>query len=67
MKWLKNMSQTSQRCTELERGARMVDAMITNTMLPEIGCEFLSRLAKGSTINRVHLNANVAEFRFVFD
>src|SRR5881296_2174086 len=43
-----------QRCTELERGARMVDALITNTMLPEIGREFLSRLAAGSEIKRVH-------------
>src|SRR3954463_6321574 len=31
----------SKRCTELERGARMVDALITNTLLPEIGREFL--------------------------
>src|SRR5205814_9397756 len=43
-----------QRCTELERGARMVDALITNTMLPEIGREFLSRLAAGTEIKRVH-------------
>ncbi|MEI6396368.1 MAG: AAA family ATPase, partial [Verrucomicrobiota bacterium] len=37
-----------QRCSELERGARMVDALITNNMLPEIGREFLTRLAAGS-------------------
>src|SRR5262249_28142373 len=42
-----------QRCTELERGARMVDAMITNTMLPEIGREFLNRLVSGSPPSRV--------------
>jgi type VI secretion system protein VasG len=56
-----------QRCTELERGARMVDAMITNTMLPEIGREFLSRLAGGNEIKRVHVSAKDGNFSFSFD
>jgi type VI secretion system protein VasG len=56
-----------QRCTELERGARMVDALITNTMLPEIGREFLSRLASGSEIKRVHVTAKDGNFAFAFD
>jgi len=56
-----------QRCTELERGARMVDAMITNTMLPEIGREFLSRLASGSEIKRVHVGAKDGNFAFSFE
>lgn len=56
-----------QRCTELERGARMVDAMITNTMLPEIGREFLSRLAAGGEIKRVHVGVKDGNFAFGFD
>jgi type VI secretion system protein VasG len=56
-----------QRCTELERGARMVDALITNTMLPEIGREFLSRLASGHEIKRVHVEAKDGNFAFAFD
>jgi len=56
-----------QRCTELERGARMVDAMITNTMLPEIGREFLGRLAAGNEIKRVHVTAKDGNFAFAFD
>jgi type VI secretion system protein VasG len=56
-----------QRCTELERGARMVDALITNTMLPEIGREFLSRLATGSEIKRVHVTVKDGNFTFAFD
>ena len=56
-----------QRCTELERGARMVDALITNTMLPEIGREFLTRLADGRAINRVHVQAQDGKFAFAFD
>jgi type VI secretion system protein VasG len=56
-----------QRCSELERGARMVDALITNTMLPEIGREFLSRLAAGSEIKRVHVTVKDGNFAFAFD
>jgi type VI secretion system protein VasG len=56
-----------QRCTELERGARMVDAMITNTMLPEIGREFLGRLAAGQEIKRVHISAKDGNFAYAFD
>src|SRR5256885_11167496 len=57
----------AQRCTELERGARMVDALITNTLLPEIGREFLTRLVAGSAIRRVHVGANDKDFSFAFD
>jgi type VI secretion system protein VasG len=56
-----------QRCTELERGARMVDAMITNTMLPEIGREFLTRLAGGNEVKRVQVSAKDGNFSFAFD
>ena len=56
-----------KRCTELERGARMVDAMITNTMLPEIGREFLNRLVNGPAPNRVHVSAPNGSFNFAFD
>jgi type VI secretion system protein VasG len=56
-----------KRCTELERGARMVDALITNTLLPEIGREFLNRLVAGSNIRRVHVGTNNGNFSFAFD
>jgi type VI secretion system protein VasG len=56
-----------QRCTELERGARMVDALITNTMLPEIGREFLSRLAAGSEIKRVHVTVRDGRFEYKYE
>jgi type VI secretion system protein VasG len=56
-----------QRCTELERGARMVDALITNTILPEIGREFLGRLANGTPPRRVHVNVTDGHFAYAFD
>jgi type VI secretion system protein VasG len=57
----------AKRCTELERGARMVDALITNTLLPEIGKEFLTRLASGAEIRRVHVETKDGNFAFRFD
>jgi type VI secretion system protein VasG len=57
----------AKRCTELERGARVVDALVTNTLLPEIGREFLNRLASGSEVKRVHVGTNNGNFNFAFD
>ena len=56
-----------QRCTELERGARMVEALITNTMLPEIGREILNRLVTGTPAKRVHVSAADGKFKFAYD
>ncbi|HEV7405126.1 MAG TPA: type VI secretion system ATPase TssH [Chthoniobacteraceae bacterium] len=50
------------RCTELERGARLVDALITNTILPEIGKEILTRLSDGRPIEKIELTAAQGEF-----
>ena len=33
-----------ERCTELESGGRMIDAILTNTVLPQISREFLTRM-----------------------
>jgi type VI secretion system protein VasG len=57
----------AQRCTELDRGARLVDSIVTNQLLPEIGREFLHRLANGLPIRRVHILAKDGGFAFAFD
>ncbi len=56
----------AERCTELERGARMVDAMITNVLLPQIGHEFLTRMMEGRQIDRIAVTADAGEFKFNF-
>ncbi|XUP35446.1 type VI secretion system ATPase TssH (plasmid) [Xanthomonas axonopodis pv. vasculorum] len=43
------------RCTESESGGRMIDAILTNSMLPEIGRKFLDRMISGPTINGVNV------------
>jgi len=57
----------ANRCTELERGARMVEAMITNNMLPEIGQEMLTRMIEGKSIQRVHVGATEGNFTYAYD
>ena len=56
----------AQRCTELERGARLVDALITNTLLPEIGREFLTRMADGIPMEKITVSGKDGEFVFEF-
>lgn len=43
------------RCTESESGGRMIDAILTNTMLPDISKEFLTRMMEGTAIERVNV------------
>jgi type VI secretion system protein VasG len=52
------------RCTESESGGRMIDAILTNTMLPDISKEFLTRMMEGKPIERV--NVGVAEGAFEY-
>lgn len=57
----------AKRCTELERGARLVDSIITNQILPDVGRELLTRLAEGREVKRVHLTTANGEFTCDFD
>jgi type VI secretion system protein VasG len=41
------------RCTEVASGARNVDHIMTNTLLPEMSRELLSRMAAGEQIHRI--------------
>ena len=56
------------RCTELESGGRMIDAILTQTLLPDISREFLNRLVAGTPIRKVHVLAGSdGSFLYQFD
>jgi len=57
----------ASRCTELESGGRMIDAILTNTLLPRISEEFLTRMFEGAPIERVHVSVDAADFSYQFD
>ncbi|HEX8203294.1 MAG TPA: AAA family ATPase, partial [Isosphaeraceae bacterium] len=46
------------RCKEVESGARNVDHILTRTLLPEISREFLTRMAAGQAIARLHVGVD---------
>jgi type VI secretion system protein VasG len=54
------------RCQELESGGRMIDAIITNTMLPAISTEFLTRMLDGGQIARVSVDVAGGDFTYTF-
>ncbi len=55
------------RCTELESGGRMIDAILTNTVLPAISREFLERTMAGTPLSGVRLAVANDDFEYRFD
>ncbi len=53
------------RCTEVESGGRMIDTILTNTILPSISTEFLSRTMEEKAISSVHVRVDNGEFSYV--
>ncbi|MDO9235254.1 MAG: type VI secretion system ATPase TssH [Aquabacterium sp.] len=55
------------RCTESESGGRMIDAILTNTMLPDVSREFLNRMLSGHPITGVRVDVQANDFSYHFD
>jgi type VI secretion system protein VasG len=54
------------RCTETESGGRMIDAILTNSMLPDISRAFLSKMIAGEEIAKVQVGVTDGEFSYSF-
>jgi type VI secretion system protein VasG len=54
------------RCTEHESGGRMIDAILTNTVLPRISREFLARLGEEQPVERVTLGVADGDLTYDF-
>ena len=50
------IEEVAKRCTEVESGARNVDNILTNTMLPEISRQILGRMAAGEKLGPIHVS-----------
>jgi type VI secretion system protein VasG len=50
------VDEVARRCTEVESGARNVDNILTNTMLPEISTQILGKIAEGLKPDAVHVS-----------
>jgi type VI secretion system protein VasG len=61
------VSLVVSRCQDPEAGGRVIDAILTNTVLPTISVEYLQRLAAGGEIKRVSLDVKDSDFTYAFD
>lgn len=49
------VDEVANRCTEVESGARNVDNILTNTLLPEISRQLLARMAAGEKLSSIRV------------
>ena len=61
------MKLVVSRCTESESGGRVIDAILTNTVLPRISIEYLTRLTTGQPLKSVRLGVKDSDFEYGFD
>ena len=54
----------ASRCTEVESGGRMIDAILTNTILPRISEEYLKRTMESQALNRVTIDVKDGDFSY---
>ncbi len=55
------------RCTEVESGGRMIDAVVTNSLLPQMSRELLRRNLDGVPATKAQVTATPSEFQFAFE
>jgi type VI secretion system protein VasG len=55
-----------ERCTETESGGRMIDAILTNSMLPDISRAFLTKMMEGEPVARVEVGVRDGDFIYAF-
>jgi type VI secretion system protein VasG len=57
----------TSRCTEVESGGRMIDAVLTNALLPPMSRELLRRNLDGKPATKAEVTAHGGEFGFAFE
>ncbi|MBZ9967064.1 type VI secretion system ATPase TssH [Mesorhizobium sp. BR1-1-2] len=55
------------RCTEIESGGRMIDTILTNTLLPELSRGVLNRSLEGEKMTKVTVGASEGGFTYSFE
>ncbi|MER9754740.1 type VI secretion system ATPase TssH [Mesorhizobium sp. M0166] len=61
------MDLVKARCTEIESGGRMIDAILTNTLLPELSRGVLNRSLAGEKMTKVTVGASAQGFTYSFE
>jgi type VI secretion system protein VasG len=55
------------RCTETESGGRMIDTILTNSLLPDMSREFLTRMLEGKALAGVRISSRDNELHYDFN
>ncbi len=55
------------RCTEVESGGRMIDAILTNTLLPALSKGVLNWALEGKRLTKVTVGASAEGFTYAFE
>lgn len=61
------IAQIVKRCTEVESGGRMVDAILTNTLLPQMSQILLAASARDEKFRQLHVSLQQGEFHCQFE
>jgi type VI secretion system protein VasG len=61
------LNEVASRCTEVESGARNVDNILSNTMLPDLSRQILSRIAEGVTASKVSISVKDGALTYEWD
>jgi len=56
-----------RRCNNAEAGGRIIDSILTNTVLPKISVEYLTRTSRGEAMKSIELGAEAGEFSYRFE
>ena len=54
------------QCRDPDSGGRMIDNIITNSLLPDLSRQVLGRMVSGDDITRVHVEIDEGAFRYDF-
>jgi type VI secretion system protein VasG len=60
-------NEVASRCTEVESGARNVDNILSNTMLPDLSRQILSRIAEGVAASKVSISVKDGALTYAWD
>lgn len=61
------LDSITQRCSEVDTGARNIDHILTKSLLPSLSIELLARAAQGDSIDSVHVGlTGQHEFTYQF-
>ncbi len=61
------MEVIKARCTEIESGGRMIDAILTNTLMPELSRRILTWRLEGKDLSRVTVTGGPDGFGYEFE